>query len=167
VAHYREVWDQRVALLKFLSEQGKLTDELRTKIESHFTKVELDDLHHQFRPRKKTRATEAVEKGLEPLAEYFWNQEPDAWSVEEHIDVFVDPAKGISTREQALQGVVDIIAEWIWENADYRRALRELLWNEGFVVSTVVPKVGQKTKYNMYYERRRSVSTILRIASWP
>ena len=161
MAHYREVWDQRVSLLKFLSDQGKLTDELRAKIESHFTKVELDDLHHQFRPRKKTRATEAIEKGLEPLAEYFWNQEPDAWSVEEHIDVFVDPAKGISTREQALQGVVDILAEWIWENADYRRTLRELLRNEGFVVSTVVPaKIGQKTKYNMYYERRESVTTI-------
>ncbi len=161
MAHYREVWDQRVSLLKFLSDQGKLTDELRAKIESHFTRVELDDLHHQFRPRKKTRATEAIEKGLEPLAEYFWNQEPDAWSVEEHIDVFVDPAKGISAREQALQGVVDIIAEWIWENADHRRTLRELLWNEGSVVSTVVPaKVGQKTKYNMYYERRESVTTI-------
>src|SRR5512137_2686104 len=77
MAHYREVYDQRAALLKFLSEQGKLTDELKTKIESCFTKPELDDLHHQYRPRKKTRAAEALEKGLEPLAEYFWNQEPD------------------------------------------------------------------------------------------
>ncbi len=161
MAHYREVWDQRAALLKFLSEQGKLTEELRTRIESCFSKADLDDLHHQFRPRRKTRAVEAVEKGLEPLAEYFWNQEADAWSVEEHIDVFVDPAKGVSTREQALQGVVDIIAEWIWGNFEYRKALRDMLWTEGFLVSTVVPaKVGQKTKYNMYYERRESVTTI-------
>jgi uncharacterized protein len=161
MAHYREVWDQRAGLLRLMSEQGKLTDELRAKIENCYTKVELDDLHHQFRPRKRTRATEAIEKGLGPLAEYFWNQETDAWSVEEHIDVFVDPAKEISTREQALQGVVDIIAEWIWENVECRKALRELLWNEGFVVSTVVPaKVGQKTKYNMYYERRESVTKI-------
>ncbi len=161
MAHYREVWDQRAALLKFLSEQGKLTDELRTKIESCFSKAELDDLHHQFRPRRKTRAVEASEKGLEPLAEYFWNQESDAWSVEEHIDVFVDPAKGVATREHALQGVVDIIAEWIWANFDYRKSLRDMLWSEGFLVSTVVPaKVGQKTKYNMYYERKESVTTI-------
>jgi protein Tex len=161
IAHYREVWDQRATLLKFLSEQGKLTDELRAKIESCFSKVELDDLHHQFRLRRKTRAAEACEKGLQPLAEYFWNQEPDAWSVEEHIDVFVDPAKGVATREQALQGVVDIIAEWIWSNFDYRKALRDMLWNEGALISSVVPaKVGQKTKYNMYYERRESITTI-------
>ena len=161
MARYREVYDQRAALLKFMSEQGKLTDELRARIEGCFTKAELDDLHHQFRPRRKTRAAEAIEKGLEPLAEYFWSQEVDAWGVEEHLNVSVDPAKGISTREQALQGVVDIIAEWIWANVDYRKALREILWHEGFVVSTVVPaKVGQKTKYNMYYERREPVTTI-------
>jgi uncharacterized protein len=161
MVRYREIWDQRAALLKFLSEQGKLTDELRSRIESCFSKAELDDWHHQFRPRRRTRAVDAAEKGLEPLAEYFWNQEPDAWSVEEHIDVFVDPAKGVSSREQALQGVVDIIAEWIWANFEYRKALRDMLWSEGSVISTVVPaKVGQKTKYNMYYERRESVTTI-------
>jgi protein Tex len=161
MAHYREVLDQRAALLRLLSEQGKLTDELKTRIENCLTKPELDDLHHQFRPRRKTRATEAIEKGLEPLAEYFWHQESDAWGVEEHINVFVDPSKGVSTQEQALQGVVDIIAEWIWANFEYRKKLREILWNEGSVVSTVVPaKVGQKTKYNMYYERRESVTTI-------
>ena len=161
MARYREVYDQRATLLKFMSEQGKLTDELRARIEGCFTKAELDDLHHQFRPRRKTRAAEAIEKGLEPLAEYFWSQEVDAWGVEEHLNVSVDPAKGISTREQALQGVVDIIAEWIWANVDYRKALREILWHEGFVVSTVVPaKVGQKTKYNMYYERKEPVTTI-------
>jgi uncharacterized protein len=161
MAHYREIYDQRAALLKFLSEQGKLTDELKAKIESCFTRSELDDLHHQYRPRKKTRAAEALERGLEPLADYFWHQEQDAWGVEEHINVFVDPSKGISTTEEALQGVVDIIAEWIWANAEYRKALREMLWNEGAVVSTVVPaKVGQKTKYNMYYERRESVTSV-------
>jgi protein Tex len=161
IAHYREVWDQRATLLKFLLEQGKLTDELRAKIESCFSKAELDDLHHQFRLRRKSRATEACEKGLQPLAEYFWNQESDAWSVEEHIDVFVDPAKGVATREQALQGVVDIIAEWIWANFDYRKALRDMLWSEGALISSVVPaKVGQKTKYNMYYERREPITTI-------
>jgi uncharacterized protein len=161
MSHYREVLDQRALLLKSLSEQGRLTDDLRARIESCFLKAELDDMQHQFRPRKKTRAIEAIEKGLEPLAQYFWNQEMDAWSVEEHIDVFVDPAKGIINREQALQGVVDIIAEYIWENAEHRKALRDMLWSEGNLISSVVPaKVGQKTKYNMYYDRRESVTTI-------
>jgi protein Tex len=161
LTYYREVNDQRAALIKLLTEQGKLTDELQSKIDGSLTKTELDDLHHQFKPKKKSRATEAIEKGLEPLADFFWNQESDTTSVEEHINVFVDPAKGVSTQEQALQGAVDIIAERICENVEYRKTLREILCRDGFVVSTVVPaKVGQKTKYNMYYERKESVTTI-------
>ena len=161
MVHYREVLDQRVALLKLLNEQGKLTEALRETIESCFSRVELDDLHHQFRPRKKTRAAEAIEKGLEPLAEYFWNQDADAWGLEEHVNVTVDPTKGVTTQEQALQGAIDIIAEWIWGNFEYRKVLREMLWNEGSLISNVVPaKVGQKTKYTMYYERREPVTTI-------
>ncbi len=159
--YYREVLDRRAAVLMLVTDQGKLTEELRARIESSFTKVELEDLYHQFRPKKRTRAAEAVEKGLEPLAEYLWNQEPDAWSLQEHIDVFVDPAKKVATREQALQGASEIIAQGIAENIDFRKALRELLWNEGSVVSTVVPaKAEQKTKYIMYYNRRESVTTI-------
>jgi transcriptional accessory protein Tex/SPT6 len=161
MAYYKELFDHRAALLGFLSEQGKLTNDLKSRIEGCFFKADLDDLHHQFRSRRKTPASEAIERGLEPLAEYFWHQESDAWSVEEHINVFVDSVKGISTAEQALQGVVDIIAEWICDNFDIRKALREMLWNEGFVISTVVPaKVGKKTKYNMYYERREAVAAI-------
>ncbi len=159
--YYREILERRAAVLKVISDQGKLSDDLRSRVESSFTKVELEDLYHQFRPKKKSRAAEAIEKGLEPLAEYLWNQETDAWSLQEHIDVFVDPAKKVATREQALQGATEIIAQWVAENIDYRKALRELLWKEGAVVSTVVPaKAQQKTKYIMYYDRRESVTTI-------
>jgi len=161
MAHYREVLDQRATLLKTLREQEKLTDELQTRIAACFSKAELDDMHHQFRPRRKTRAIEAIEKGLQPLAEFFWRQEHDGRSVEDHIDVFIDPTKGVVNREQALQGIVDIIAEWIWENFENRKTLREMLWSEGSLISSVVPaKVGQKTKYNMYYDRRESITTI-------
>jgi len=161
MAYYREVLNQRTAILKLLTDQGKLSDELRSRIENCFEKADLDDLHHQFRPRKKSRAADAVEKGLEPLAEYFWNQESDAWSVDEHINVFVDPEKGVTSQEQALHCVVDIISEWISENFDFRKRLREMLWKEGFVVSSVVPaKIGQKTKYNMYYDRREPVTSV-------
>ncbi len=159
--YYREVRDKRASLLKLMSEQGKLTDEIRTRIENCLTKIELDDLHQRFRSKKKTRSSEAIEKGLEPLAEYFWNQEPDAWSVEEHIKVFVEASKELSAPEEALQGVVDIVSEWIGNNFEYRRELREMLERDGYVISNVVPaKVNQKTKYNMYYERRESVTTI-------
>ena len=161
MAHYRRVLNQRAILVKSLSEQGRLTDELRAQIEGSFSRTELADLEHQFRPRKKTRAMEAIEKGLQPLAEFFWNQELDAWSAEEHIDVFVDPSKGILNREQALEGVVDILAEYVAENFEHRKKLREMLWSEGLLASSVVPaKAGQKTKYAMYYDRREPVTTI-------
>ncbi len=161
LTYYREVQEKRASIVKLLTEQKKLTDELRGRIENCITKVELDDLHHLFRPRRRTRAAEAIEKGLEPRAEYLWNQEPDAWSLEEHADVFIDPEKKVLSREQAVQGALDIIAEWISENLEFRKILREMLWKEGSLVSTVVPaKVEQKTKYNMYYDRREPVATV-------
>ena len=161
LAHYREVLDLRAALLKTLAEQGTLDGELQAKIEGCLSKSELDDMQHRLRPRKKTRALEALEKGLEPLAEYFWKQESDGRSIDEHLEVFVDPAKGVLNREQALQGAVDILAEWIWEKAECRQILREMFWGEGQLVSSVVPaKIGQKTKYNMYYDRREPVFSV-------
>jgi len=159
--YYREVRDRKVSLLKSLSDQGILTDEIKERIRSCVTKVELDDLNHRFRSRKKARSSGAIEKGLGPLAEYFLNQEPDAWSMEEHIQVFVEASRNLSTPEEALRGVVDILAERIGETPEYRRTLREMLEKDGFVISSVVPaKVNQKTKYTMYYERRESVTTI-------
>lgn len=161
MVYYQELEQRRAQLVKLYAEQGKLTDELRQRIESCWDRSDIEDLHHRARPKRKTRASEAIEKGLEPLAEYIWGQEPDAWSLEEHADVFIDVAKGVADRQQALQGAAEIIADWIAENFDLRRILREMLWKEGFVVSTVVPaKAEQKTKYNMYYDRREAVATI-------
>ena len=161
LAHYREALELRTELIKTLTEQGALTDELQSKVEGCLSKSELEDMQRRFRPRKKTRALEAVEKGLGPLAEYFWKQEPDGRDINERLDVFVDPARGVLNREQALQGVLDILAEWIWEKDEHRQTLREMLWSEGKLVSAVVPaKVGQKTKYNMYYDRREPVSSV-------
>lgn len=158
---HREMLDRRDSLLKMLSSQGRLTDELRARIESCTDRIELEDLYLLSRPKRRSRAAEAVEKGLEPLAEYIWNQDPDAWSIEEHADVFVDPQKNVADREQALRGATDIIAEWIADNCEYRRTLREMLWREGQVVSSVVPaKAGQKTKYTMYYDRKEPVAKI-------
>jgi len=158
---HREFLERRESLLKFLAEQGKLSDILRERIITISDRFDVEDLFLLYRPRRKSRAAEAIEKGLEQLAEYIWNQDPDAWSVEEHADVFVDPAKDIVDRNQALRGACEIIAEWIADNFDYRKNLREMLWRDGQVVSTVVPaKADQKTKYNMYYNRRESVARI-------
>ena len=159
--YYRELEERRAVLAKALTEQGKLTAELRQRIEGCREKVDIEDLHQRFRPKRRTRGGEAIEKGLEPLAEYIWGQDPDAWTREEHIDVFIDPQKGVADRQQALQGASEIIADWIAENFELRKALREMLGKEGVVISTVVPaKAGLKTKYNMYYDRREPVASI-------
>ena len=121
MAYYREVLDQRVALLKLLTEQGKLTDELQARIESCFTKAELDDLHHQFRPGRKTRAAEAIEKGLEPWPNISGTRKPMP-GASKSTSTFRGSIKGVTTQEQALQGAVDIIAEWIWANFEYRKS---------------------------------------------
>lgn len=159
--HYKELEARRSLLIKFLAEQGRLTTDLRRQIENCWDKIEIEDMHQHFRPKRRTRAAEAIEKGLEPLAEYIWGQDPDAWSLEEHADIFIDPEKGLADRQQVLQGASEIIADWIAESFELRKSLREMLLKEGFVVSTVVPaKEGQKTKYNMYYDRREPVASI-------
>ncbi len=161
MGYYKEVLERRASLVRMLTDQKKLSDELRQRIDGIYTKVELEDLFHLYKPRRKTRAAEAQEKGLEPLAEYIWNQEPDAWSLEVHAEAYKDPEKQVASAEQALQGALDIVAEWISENLEIRAGLREMLCREGNLVSTVVPaKAGQKTKYTMYYDRRESITTI-------
>jgi uncharacterized protein len=160
-AHYKELQSRRAVILKSIAEQGKLTDELRLRIESCSVRAELEDLFLPFRPKRKSRWAEWAGKGIEPLAEYFWNQETDAWSPEEHIDVFIDPEKGITSREEALKGASEIMADWIAENGEARKTLREIMWNNGFIVSKVVPaRSEQKTKYNMYYDRKEAISAI-------
>jgi uncharacterized protein len=159
--HYKELEERRALLIKSLADQGKLTEDLRRQIEDCWERFDIEDLHHRFRPKHRTRASDAIAQGLEPLAEYIWGQDRDAWSLEEHADVFIDQEKGVADRQQALQGSADIIADWIAESFDLRKALREMLWKEGHVVSTVVPaKTDQKTKYNMYYDRREPVFSI-------
>ena len=159
--YHRELQDRRAVMLNAIAAQGKLTDDLRSRIDNCCEKVELEDFFLSFRPQKKTRATEAIGAGLEPLAEYLWNQEPDAWGLEEHADVFINPAKGVNTQMDALGGAAEIIALWICENSDFRKALREMMWKQGSLVCKVVPaKMGQKTKYSMYYDRREPVATI-------
>jgi uncharacterized protein len=161
LSYYKDLLGRRASLVKMLIDQKKLSEELRQTIEGIYSKVELEDLFYLYRPKRKTRAAEAQEKGLEPLAEYLWNQETDAWSLEVHADAYKDPEKGVASAEQALQGALDIIAERIAENPELRSGLREMLWKEGQVVSTVVPaKAVQKTKYTMYYDRREPVSSI-------
>jgi uncharacterized protein len=144
-----------------LIEQGKLSDEFREQILACFNKVELEDLYLPYRPKRQTKASVAIERGLEPLARFLWEQQPGDQSIAERAASFVDPEKGVANVDEALEGAGHIIAEWIAERADVRQVLRSLMFAEGKVRSTVVQgKQDHKTKFQDYYDFQESVATI-------
>jgi uncharacterized protein len=154
----RDLETRRSGLARMLEERGKLTPELRERIAACGTRAELEDLALPFRPRRRSRAADLRERGLEPLAEYLWQQETDAWSLEEHADVFIDPEKQVPTREAALEGACQILAEWIAEQAEVRKRVRTGIWKTGFLVSRVVPaRAQEKSKYAMYFDHREAL----------
>ena len=161
LSYFRELTDRRATILASISEQGKLTDELKAKIEATFDKSELEDLYLPYRPKRRTKATIAREKGLEPLALYIWKQEPAAESLETLAASLVNPELGVATAEDALEGARHIIAEWISEDADLRKILRRLLFDEGMIVSRkVTDAVDEQDKFKMYYDYKEPVKTI-------
>lgn len=159
--YYKELLSRRETILKTIEEQGRLTQELKSQILSCYEKNELEDLYLPFKPKRKTKASVALEKGLEPLARLVWGQVPGEKSIEELAETLIDPEKGVASKEEAFDGALHIIAEWISEDTEIRRGVRQMMFQEGIVVSKVVKdKEGQKTKYDMYYDFREPVSKI-------
>ena len=159
--YYQELEQRRATILTTLTEQGKLSDELREQILACFNKVELEDLYLPYRPKRQTKASVAIERGLEPLARFLWEQQPGDQSIPELAASFVNPEKGVANVEEALAGAGHIIAEWIAERADVRQVLRSLMFAEGKVRSTVAQgKQDHKTKFQDYYDFQESVATI-------
>jgi uncharacterized protein len=161
LAYFRELVERRETILSSIAEQGKLTDELKVRIEATFDKSELEDLYLPYRPKRRTKATIAREKGLEPLALYLWSQEPGPEPLESLAASFVSVELGVATVDEALEGARHIVAEWISEDADLRKALRQLMFDEGVVISRkVVDAVDEQEKFRMYYEYREPVKSI-------
>jgi protein Tex len=159
--YYQELEQRRATILTTLTEQGKLSDELREQILTCFNKVELEDLYLPYRPKRQTKASVAIERGLEPLARFLWAQQPGDQSIPELAASFVDPEKGVANVEEALVGAGHIIAEWIAERADVRQVLRSLMFAEGKVRSAVAQgKQDHKTKFQDYYDFQEPVATI-------
>src|SRR5215470_13978009 len=159
--YYQELEQRRTTILTTLTEQGKLSDALREQILTCFNKVELEDLYLPYRPKRQTKASVAIEHGLEPLARFLWEQQPGDQSIPELAASFVDPEKGVANVEEALAGAGHIIAEWIAERADVRQVLRSLMFAEGKVRSTAAQgKQDHKTKFQDYYDFQESVATI-------
>jgi protein Tex len=159
--YYKELLARRETILRTIEEQGKLTDELRIKVSGCYEKNELEDLYLPFKPKRKTKATVAIDKGLEPLASFIWEQTPAEKSIDELADTFINSEKGVPSREEALEGALHVIAEWISEDTEIRKSLREIMLQEGVVVSKVAKgREGQKSKFDMYYDFREPVAKI-------
>src|SRR3990172_5052706 len=159
--YFKELIERKVVILKSIEEQGKFTHELKARIEACYEKTELEDLYLPYKPKRKTKATVAIEKGLEPLARFIYEQVPGEKTIVALASEFIGEEKGVPTAEQAMEGAMHIIAEWVSENADYRKGLREMMQKDGVVSSRVLKgKEGEKSKFEMYYEFKEPVSTI-------
>ena len=147
--YLRNLEDKKTQVIASIAEQGLLTDELKNQIEKADTMVAVEDLYRPYRPKRRTRATIAKEKGLEPLANVILLQmtgEPVVKTAEE----YVSEEKDVKTPEDAVAGAKDIIAESISDNADYRTRIRELTFKEG-VLTSAAKDAEAKTVYEMYY----------------
>jgi uncharacterized protein len=161
LAYFRELAERRETILASIAEQGKLTDELKARIEATLDKSELEDLYLPYKPKRRTKATIAREKGLEPLAQYLWAQQNSAEPLGTFAATFVNAELGVATVDEALEGARHIVAEWISEDADLRKALRTLVFDEGIVVSKkAMDAVDEQEKFKMYYEYKEPVKTI-------
>jgi len=159
-AYLVDLDERRATVRRSIAEQGKLTPELEARIKEVATKAELEDLYLPFRPKRRTRAQVARERGLEPLAERILAQ-PDAGDPKAEAARFVDAAKEVADVDAALQGARDIVAEGIAEDADLRRLVREHWTNEALLVSErIEAKTQQPTRFQQYYDFREAVARI-------
>jgi uncharacterized protein len=148
-----ELETRRVAVLKSIEEQGKLTDELRARIDAADTKQALEDLYLPFKPKRRTRAMIARERGLEPLAELLWSGDVDDAAAERTAGDYVDAVKEVPSVADALQGARDILAERAAEDATLRGTVRDLTRARGVVRSAVVVGKGEEvSKFQDYYD---------------
>mgnify|MGYP000473814207 FL=1 len=156
--YLRNLEEKKKTVVDSITEQGKMTDEIMSKIAMAETIVAVDDIYRPFRPKRKTRATEAKAKGLEPLADIFLKQEKNK-NPEEEAKAFVNEEKGVANVAEAIQGAKDIIAEMVSDNDEFRKAIRNTVVKHGLIVSnTKNPE--EKTPYENYYDYSEGVNKI-------
>ena len=158
LTYLRNLEEKKEQVLKSIEEQGQLTDELRAKIVAAETMVVVEDLYRPYRPKRKTRASVAKEKGLDGLANIILAQETTKSLIEE-AESFVSEEKEVKNVKEALQGAMDIIAEMISDNADYRAYIREATFEEGKLISQAKDEKTESV-YEMYYAYEEPVSKV-------
>ena len=156
--YLRNLEEKKEQVLSTIEEQGKLTEELKSQILAADTLVAVDDLYRPYRPKRRTRATIAKEKGLEPLANLLSLQQLDH-SAEEEAAAYISEEKGVSSAEEALQGAMDIVAEAIADEADYRTYIREKTMKKGTLISTAKDEKTESV-YEMYYNFEEPVAKL-------
>jgi uncharacterized protein len=159
--YFRELEERKATVLQTIQDQGKLTPELKTRIETALEKNELEDLYLPFKPKRRTKASMARERGLEPLAQFLWEQKPGDQPLPALASSFVDAEKGVGSADEALQGARHILAEWISENAEFRKAIRGMMMTDGVVASRGIEGAPDpEGKYQMYLQYREPASKI-------
>lgn len=156
--YLRNLEEKKQQVIAAITEQGKLTEELKAQIENAQTLVVVDDLYRPYRPKRRTRALIAKEKGLEPLANIILLQMTEK-PLEDEAKVYIDVEKEVNTVQEALDGASDIIAEAISDEADYRIRIRELTMQKGMITSAAKDPQAESV-YEMYYEFSERVSKI-------
>lgn len=157
LTYLRNLDERKADVVRLIEEQGKLNEEIRFSIEKAETITEVEDIYRPFKPKKRTRATIAEEKGLKPLAETIFNGEFNG-DIKEFAKGFISEEKGVKDAEEAIQGAMDIISEMISDVADYRKWIRSLVHREGLVETTGSSQ--EPTPYEMYYNYSEAVKAI-------
>jgi protein Tex len=156
--YLRSLDERREDVRRLIEGQGKLTDEINNSLNASGTLQEIEDIYRPYKVKRKTRASIAKEKGLEPLATIIYAQMPSRTTVNEIASRYIDTEKGVNNVEEALAGAMDIIAEEISDNAQYRKVLREIIFRNGMIFST--SKKEEDSVYRMYYDFKEPVSRI-------
>ena len=161
LAYFGELEERKVTVLKTIEEQGKLTPELKARIDATRQKTELEDLYLPYKPKRRTKATIARERGLEPLAALIAAQQLQSGTPEEAAAPFVNPEKEVPDAAAALAGAGHILAEGLSEDADARALVRQLTWEQGIFCSLVAAEQAKAvTKFEMYYDYQEPLKVI-------
>jgi len=158
LVYLRNLESRKEEVRRLIEEQGKLTDEISSALDACASMQEVEDVYRPFRPKRKTRASIAREKGLEPLAEMIFGQDIMQGDIYETAQRFVDPEKGVSSADEALAGAMDIIAENISDDAEIRKNVRKLFFKHGILVTKAAKE--EDSVYRMYYDFREPISRI-------
>ena len=158
LTYLRNLEDKKAQVMGSIADQGKLTEELKKQIQEAQTLVVVEDLYRPYRPKRRTRAIIAKEKGLEPLANIFSLQMTDK-TPEQEAEAFISDEKEVRTVQEAINGAMDILAERVSDEADYRIYIRNLTAKKGTVVSAAKNKEAQSV-YEMYYEFEEPVKKL-------